>query len=191
MTNNKDLSDFLAARDVLAANIEMFHAGTRELYRVVAAELRKLTCDGKTTLLSRMFPDIKLHPIRGSQAKMPKRLRESLVFHMPSRIRFDGKGGSRITSLFDANAERIPLEKWCDQPLFNDEITIRQFIRSVSDKESVHSDKNYGDTLLFVKSIKLVSEDIHKQHIVAIGEYILGMMENAIEQHPDDFTIHR
>lgn len=188
MVSRKDIHDFMAARDVLSANIEMFHAGKRELYRVIAGELRKLTCDGKSTLLKRIFPNIEMHQIQGALNKMPKHLQEGLVLHIPSTMHFDGKGGSRITSLFDMRSEMIPLEQWLDQPLFNKEITIRNLIRSVSDKESVHSDKEYNETLLFAKSVKLVNEDMHKQHIIAIGEYVLGMMEGTIKQYPNVFT---
>jgi hypothetical protein len=83
----------------------------------------------------------------------------------------------------------IPLEDWLDQPLFNERITIRDLIRSVSDKESVHSDRRYNETLLFTKSVKLSDEDMHKQHIVAIGEYLLRMMEGAIQQYPKLFQV--
>ena len=188
MISRKDIHDFMAARDVLGANIEMFHSGKRELYRVIAVELRKLTCDGKSTLLNRIFQNIEMHPIQGALNKMPEHLREKLVLHIPSTMHFDGKGGSRITSLFDMRSEMIPLEQWLDQPLFNKDITVRNLIRSVSDKESAHSDKEYNDTLLFTKSVKLVDEDMHKQHIIAIGEYVLSMMEGAITQYPNVFN---
>ena len=178
----------MATRDVLSANIEMFHVGKRELYRVVAGELRKLTCDGKSTLLKRMFPNIKMHLIQGALNKMQEDLQEGLEFIIPSTVYFDGKGGSRITSLFNMHSEKIPLNQWLDQPLFNKAITIRNLIRSVSDKESVHSDKEYNETLLFTKSVKLVSEDMQKQHIIAIGEYVLSMMEGAIKQYPNMFN---
>ena len=189
MITTKDIDDFLASREVLSTNIEAFHAGKRELYRVVAGELRKLTCDGKSTLLTRIFPNISMHPIQGSFSRMPESLRKGLVLHIPSTIESDGRGGSRISSLFNLESQMIPLEDWLDQPLFNERITIRDLIRSVSDKESVHSDRRYNETLLFTKSVKLSDEDMHKQHIVAIGEYLLRMMEGAIQQYPKLFQV--
>lgn len=187
MVSTKDIHDFMATRDILRVNIEMFHAGTRELYRVVAGELRKLTCDGKSTLLKRICPSIEMHQIQSALNKMPENCRERLVLHIPSTIYFDGKGGSNIISLFDIHSQMISLDEWLDQPLFNKDITIRNFIRSVSDKESVHSDKEYNETLLFSKSVKLVNEDMHKQHIVAIGEYVLSVMERIIKNDSNIF----
>ena len=106
---------------------------------------------------------------------------------MPSVVRFDGKGGSRIVQLFDIKAEAIPLQAWLDQPLFSSEISIKELIRSVADKEAAHSDANYNSTLILTRSIKLIDEDVHKQHIVAIGEYILSMMTNTIQKYPNVF----
>ncbi len=185
MVSKKDIHDFMAARDVLKANIEMFHGGTRELYRVIASELRKLTCDGKSTLLTRMFHDLRLHPVRGSLNKMPAHLRENIILHIPSAMHFDGKGGCKITSLFDQRAEPLAIRDWLDQPLFSKDVTIEKLIRSVADKKSAHSDPKYNETLLFAKSVKLIDEDMHKQHIVAIGEYVLSVMEGAIRQYPN------
>jgi len=104
---------------------------------------------------------------------------------MPSIVEFDGKGNSRILQLFDYNLPLIDVTVWLEQPLFNKKITIKKLIKSVADKESVHSDKEYDETLRFTRSIKLVDEDIHIQHIIALGEYILKFMEYAIEQNSD------
>ena len=106
---------------------------------------------------------------------------------MPSVVFFDGKGGSRITELFDQKAEPIPLQDWLDQEFFSEKITIKELIRSVADKVSAHSDKDYNDTLELTRRIKLVGEDVHKQHIVAIGEYVLGIMTATMRQYPNVF----
>lgn len=187
MLKQKDIQDLLASREIISTNIKMFHAGKRELYRVIAGELRKLTCDGKSTLLPRIFPNVMMHPLQGT---LSEELRKKTMLYIPAILKFDGKGGSRITSLFDIRAEIIPLEEWLNQSLFNINITIRELIRSVSDKESVHSDKEYNETLKFTKSVKLISEDIHKQHIVAIGEYILELIEGSIHKYPHVFKLH-
>jgi len=179
--SQKDIHDFLASRDILSANIDMFHSGKRELYRVISVELRKLTCDGKSTLFPRIIGNVKFHPVRGKF--------RNAIFRLPAIIEFDGKGGSRILALFETRAENISLEEWLSQPLFNDSITIRELIRSVADKVSAHSDENYSDTLLFTKSVKIVDEDLHNQYIVAIGEYILNIMEEIIRQYPREFSL--
>ncbi|MGR3273820.1 hypothetical protein ACSYAD_01800 [Acaryochloris marina NIES-2412] len=187
MPDPKALEDFVASRNILAANIELFHNGHRDVYRVIAVELRKLLCDGKNSLAPRMFPNPKMHPLRG---RLPPELKKSLVFSMTSQVKFDGQGGSRIIEMFDRRAQMIPLEEWLNQDLFNKEITIKNLIRSVADKEAAHSDKTYNNTLNLSRSIKLVDEDIHKQHIVAIGEYQLEIMNNTISRYPDVFGKH-
>jgi hypothetical protein len=182
--NQKDLNDFQASGNILAINIEMFHKGNRELYRVIAVELRKLLCDGKQSLLTRLFPLAVLHPLRG---KLPESLKRGLVFHMPAKVEFDGQGGSRIVELFNIKAQPIPLQEWLEQDLFSPTVSIKELIRSVADKEGAHSDKEFNDTLKMSQSIKLVDEEIHKQHIVAIGEYILLVVNEAIDLNPNEF----
>jgi hypothetical protein len=175
MTSPKDIQDLRASRNILAANIAMFHAGHGDLYRVVAVELRKLLCDGRNTLLVRMFPELELAPLQGA---LPAELRElfdgpGFAFHMSSLIRFDGRGGSRILEMFDESIPTIPLEEWLSQELFTSRITIKQLIRSIADKEAAHSDKEYNDTLKMTRSIRIIDKGVHEQHVVAIGEYLL------------------
>lgn len=181
--SNKAIEDFIASRNILNANIRLFHEGNRDLYRVVAGELRKLLCDGKNgenSLVPRLFPSARLHPLRG---QLPQELRGFFEFSIPSMIEFDGQGGSRIIELFDKTAEPLLFDEWLSQELFNKRVTIRELIRSVADKESAHADKQFNDTLHFTRSIKLVDEDLHKQHIVAIGEYVLEILNGAIESN--------
>ena len=188
MASKKDVQDFLASKEALEVNIHSFHAGKRELYRVIATELRKLLCDGKSTLLKRMFINLNLHPILGSINKYPEDKREGLLFHMPSVVYSNKENGAKIVALFNKKGKVITLNKWLNQSLFSNEITIETFIRSISDKESVHSDKVYNQTLKFLKNIKLSNEEIHKTHMVAIGEYILWMINGVILNYPETFT---
>lgn len=76
-------------------------------------------------------------------------MRNHLVFRMPGRVHFPGKGDPKIQTLFDERKTPIPLKEWLEQGLFNINITIRQLIKSVADKEGVHSDKEYDQTLKF------------------------------------------
>ena len=178
MISPKDVEDFRASRNILTANIAMFHAGHGDLYRVVALELRKLLCDGQSTLLPRIFPQLALAPLRGA---LPAELKVQLAgsgftFHMSSLIQFDGQGGSRILEMFDESLPVMPLEEWLSQELFTNQITIKQLIRSVADKEAAHSDKEYNDTLKMTRSIRISDKGVHEQHVVAIGEYLLKLV---------------
>ncbi|TKJ46349.1 hypothetical protein CEE34_09040 [Candidatus Aerophobetes bacterium Ae_b3a] len=44
-------------------------------------------------------------------------------------------------------------KEWLDQGLFNINITIRQLIKSMANKEGAHSDPKYDPTLRFTKSV--------------------------------------
>lgn len=186
MNIHKAVNDLKDSINILEANIKVFHEGNISVYKVIAVELWLLLCGGKNALIPRVFENVKLHPLWGSITKEQDEeytrefghsFKEGLVFQMPAMVRFDGKGGSRIEVLFDERRQPIELEEWLDQDLFNQNITIRQLIKSVRHKESAHSDKNYDETLKFTKSIKLVNEDIHIKFIVAIGEYVLKLLK--------------
>ncbi len=187
---NKSVDDLKHSINILESNIKVFNEGNISVYRVIAVQLYLLLCGKNDALIPRIFKNVRLHPIYGSYTKEQEEkyikqtghsMKEGLDLQIPAMIKFDGKGGSKIEVLFDERREPIELEEWLDQDLFNNNITIRQLIKSVRDKESAHSDRYYDETLQFTKSIKLVDQDIHIQFIVAIGEYILKMIKMAIE----------
>lgn len=184
----KAIDDLKHSMNILEGNIRLFHEGNVSVYRVIAGQLWLLLCEGKISLVPRVFQNVKLHPLWGSttkeedeeyKRKFGHSMKEGLVFQMPAMVSFDGKGGSRIERLFDECRQPIELEEWLDQDLFNQDITIRQLVKSVRHKEAAHSDKDYDETLKFTKSIKLVNEDIHIKFIIAIGEYVLRLLKMA------------
>jgi len=191
---NKAIDDLKHSINILEGNMRLFHEGNISVYRIIAVQLWLLLCDGKNALVPRVFQNVKLHPLLGYttkeedeewKRKFGHSLKEGLVFQMPAMVSFNGKGGSRIEVLFDERRQPIELEDWLDQDLFNQEITIRQLIKSVRHKEAAHSDKDYDDTLKFTKSIKLVDEDIHIKFVVAIGEYVLKLLKMAFRRREE------
>jgi len=189
MNISKAVDDLKHSINILEANIRLFHEGNVSVYRVIAGQLWLLLCDGKNSLVPRIFQTVKLHPLSGYMTeeedeeykrKFGHSFKEGLVFQMPAIVSFNGKGGSSIELLFDERRRPIELEEWLDQDLFNQKISIRQLIKSVRNKEAAHSDKDYDDILAFTKSIKLGNEDIHIKFIVAIGEYALGFLRMAL-----------
>lgn len=184
MPSSKDIEDYLASRDILKSNIHGFHQGSRELYRVVAGELRKLLCDGNNSLLPRVIPGLSLLPLLVCLDDFPT---DGLVFLMPSVVSHNNATGPTVRSLFDFNEQYIPLKDWLEQVLFPPKITIRMLIRSVADKESAHADREYNETLKMTRSFFIFDEEVHKAHIVAIGEYILWVLESHIKRFPTDF----
>ena len=183
---DKRLTDFNNSINILEGNIKLFHEGNTSVYTVIGSQLRLLLCDthqGKdNSLLPRLFANIKLHPLKGfltkeAKAELPFLHESGHLFQIPAEISFNGKGGSKIESLFDENQLLIPLQEWLDQGLFTNEITIRQLIRSIADKVGVHSDKDYDNTLKTTKSVKIIDEDLHIKTIIAIGEYLLKYLK--------------
>ena len=132
--------DFLASRAILRANIKLFDEGCGEVYRVVAVELRKLLCDGKASLLPRLFPGMRLHP---AQLYRPNEDLTGLAFQFPVDMYFDGSGGVKVDEVFDKRRLPIPLDEWIHQPFLSRKITLHEFIRSVADKESAHADEDF------------------------------------------------
>jgi len=185
----KSLKDLKSSINILEENIKLFHKGNTDTYIVIAVELWKLLCD-KNPLIPRVFNNVKLNPLKGYMTKeeddewkkkFGHSLKESLVFQSPAMISFNGKGGARIIALFDERKEPIELEEWLNQDLFNEDITIRQLIKSVRHKLGAHSDEKYNETLIFTQSIKIVDEDIHIKYIVSIGEYVLKILTKSYE----------
>ena len=186
-TMEKALNDLKSSINILEANIESFHKGNIDAYIVIAVELWKLLCD-KNPLIPRVFNNVKLSPLIGYMTKeeddewkkkFGHSLKEGLVLQIPAMMEFNGKGGARIIALFDERKDPLDLDEWLNQDLFNKDITINQMIKSVRHKLGAHSNEQYNKTLKFTKSIKIVDEDVHIKIIVAIGEYILKMLERA------------
>jgi hypothetical protein len=177
----KSVDDLLAARNVLHLNIQLFDAGNTDCYRVVAGELRKLLCDTQrgndNSLVTRLFPKARLHPLLG---RLPPELMDKLVFMIPSSMHFSSeKGTCTVEKLFDETAEPLSIRDWLAQPLFNNRITIGELIRSVADKLDAHSDEKFGPTLTMSNRILLIDEPLHIQHVVAIGRYILKVLDEV------------
>ena len=192
MTFSKSFDDLAHSIAILDSNIKLFHSGTDSTYRVVATQLRMLLCDGKNSLVPRLVKNPNLNPLCGYisddennayVSEFGVSLRDTTVFQLPGWIQFRGDGSVAIDQLFDGARAPIPLEEWLDQPLFTLQITIRELIRSVADKEGVHSDKDYNDTLKFTKSMRMSQEELHPRFIIAIGEYILLVLKTSVERH--------
>lgn len=178
MNNAKTISDFKETIENMKLNIKLYKEGNLSTYRVVAIQLRVLLCDEKP-LLSRIFKDIKLHPIRGNLNNLPEELKNKITFMMPARVNFNGKGGSEIVALFAETKTPIDLDDWVKQMLFNKDITIYTFIKSVADKEAAHSDEDYNRALKLTKSVSFPKEDVCRAFIVAIGEYIVKIIPST------------
>jgi hypothetical protein len=182
--------------------IKLFQDGKVSAYKVIATQLRMLLCDkreGKqNALVPRLFQNFRLHPLLVSltreryekyKRKFGHSSKDDILFHFHGMLQPNSKGGAKITKLFDESREPIELEEWLDQNLLNPEITIRELIRSVADKEAVHSDPDYNETLKSMKSFTLNREEIHIKYIVAIGEYVLKLIKPKLKLNYDNSAL--
>lgn len=164
-----------ASLQVIGVNVNAYYGGALHTYRPIAAELRKLLCDTKSRrdilLLPQCFPSMQLHPLIGSQSMVD----EHTVLYIPGRMGFDGKGGSDMQVLFNESGQMLSVQDWLDQRLFSYNITLRDFIRSVADKEGAHADMEFNDTLRLTKSVLFPGdESLAAKAIVAIARYIVN-----------------
>ena len=171
--NMKSLRDLEASLAVVSSNVTAYYAGNIHAYRPMAVELRKLLCDthAKTdnSLLKRLFPDFRLRPLSGNQ----NRIDEYTVLYIPGQMSFNGRGSSSLSHLFNESAPSLSLDEWLQQKLFDFTTTIKDFIRSVADKEGAHSDKSYNRVLRKTKSVMLSNDALAAKAILAIGRYVV------------------
>ena len=169
----KSLRDLEASLAVISSNVTAYHAGNVHAYRPVAVELRKLLCDTRAktdnSLIKRLYPDFRLRPLAGNQSRIDKHT----VLYIPGRMSFDGRGGSSMSEFFNESAPSLELDAWLEQKLFDYATTIREFIRSVADKEGAHSDKSYNPILQKTKSVALANDALEASTILSIGRYVV------------------
>ena len=174
--------DFIASKKVLKLSIENYKNGVKEAYRPASVELRKLLCD-KKALLSRARPDLKLHKLHCTEVfENAPSLKDGLTMIMPGRLSIDSNGNSWFELTFSKEQALMTVEDWISQPFLNINITIRELIKSVADKEGAHSDLKYGDTLEFSKMIKYINDESHIPGIIAIGDYLCKWIEDSKSQ---------
>ena len=70
---------------------------------------------------------------------------------MPGRLTVSANGVYGFELLFAKTTALMSIADWVQQPIFSPQITIRELIRSVADKEAVHSDPDYNETLVKAK----------------------------------------
>ena len=164
-----------ASLQVIGVNVNAYYNGALYSYRPIAAELRKLLCDTQArkeiSLLPQCFPGMQLHSLVGSQSMID----EDTVLYIPGLMSFDGKGGSEMEILFNESGPMLPMQAWLDQRLFSSSMTLREFIRSVADKEGAHADKVPNDTLKLTKSVLFPGDEtLAAKSIIAIARYVVN-----------------
>jgi hypothetical protein len=184
--NAKSLHDLEASLAVISSNVKAYQDGNIHAYRPVAVELRKLLCDTKgkndNSLIKRLMPNFRLRPLSGDQNKIDK----YTTLYIPGQMSFNGKGGSNLSKLFNESAPSLLLDEWLEQKLFDFTMTIKNFIRSVADKEGAHSDTSYNNVLGKTKSVFHANDALAGKAILAIGRYIVKAL--ALQMVNDNIT---
>jgi hypothetical protein len=167
---DKTAADFLNSLEVMRVALAAFHQGRRPLYLPLATELRKLLCDGKSTLLPRVFEEVLLHKLASTEAseRDPEMFRKLMIFS--SSVLTSTSTVMRADLDLAESGARLPLDEWLKQPYLKPGITLRDFIRSVSDKEAAHSDLAANATL------SIAGPGARGFEIVAIAEYVFGFV---------------
>lgn len=180
MNRQKAWEDLIAILDNTEDSIKLYRNGRKNAYRSTAVGLNTLLCDENSVLL-RIFPQARLHSLNGFAAKLTEKqsyLLKDLAFSPPGKLVFDGKGNAQIQDLF-YKGQLLPINQWLTQPLINQKITIKEFIKSIADKEGKHSDPDYNDTLKLTKPVSLASKEMNPELIVTIGEYVIGLVRHV------------
>ena len=169
---DKTASDFVASVRVLEANLDLFRNGLIDAYRPLATELRKLLCD-REPLLPRVFVEVWLHKLQSTE------MLENEPNGGHGRISYFGSTSLTVTkhvthATLDLarSGARLPCQDWVQQPFLRPGGTLWGFIKSVADKESVHSDSEPDDTLRFIDFIKYSKDPSRAHEVAALAEYI-------------------
>lgn len=170
----KSLRDLDAAISNISRSLQAYYAGDPYAYLPVAVELRKLLCEQKRgqdeSLVLRDNPKFALHPL--TKSSLPIDGPNVFLFRGPKS--FNGRRSGYLGSLFDETQHVMPLSEWREQQLVSQDITIRNLIKSVADKEAAHSDRDGNATLGLLQSVRYGGgAGADAEHIASIGHYIL------------------
>lgn len=183
------LSDAL---DIIDRNCKSFYEGHYPDYRVVANQLKILLTDqegGKDNSLTlKVFPNLKLHPMRIRIEKDPKGRYPLVKF--PFALTGIPKQAKTI-NIFDTSAEYIFLEVWREQIgviLQGKAFLIEDIINSVADKGGGSHVADEPDEYLtlasrwYHKGADRRATGQHEPMIAGIGEYIVSELRNQLSK---------
>jgi len=180
---DKNKQDLINSFKLLETHIKTYEEGNFLVYQPMAVELRKLLCETNAyPLLDRVIPNFKLHKLNFAKIlENTPSLLEGLQNVMPGRLEILNKTVPVLTLLFSKGMEQMSVDDWMNQIFFKEEITIRELVKSVADKEGAHSDKNYNDTLLHCKSWSFNETESHILGIYAVSKYLLAVFRKEYE----------
>lgn len=128
---------------------------------VVATQLRILLCEGKDSLINRVWEGSNFHPLKLEYHNL-----QGLYIH-------------DWAELINTKKEKISLDEWLQQRLiYNDSccISIHKAIKLIADKMGAHVDPHTP-----VELILLTNGDIRFNYLINISKYINDQILNHLE----------
>lgn len=182
--SDKNKSDLENSFELLAFYIKHYEEGRTNLYLPMAVELRKLLCEkDPAPLITRVIPNFNLYKLNTTKIfEQTPSLLVGLENIMPGRLENLENGITNFSLGFAKEKELMSIDNWVDQYFFNENITIRELIKSVADKEATHSDKNYNNTLLHCKNWSFNDTNCHILGIYAISKYLYSTFISEYSQ---------
>lgn len=183
-----DLMEYLKDSIViLESSIKDYNNGEMVAYRNIANQLRMLLCDTKggkpNALLPKLFSDIKLHPLTFQlEDKFLEQDGHKLGFFISGPLRKEN-GIVRLPRLFNLKADPIPLNCWLDQCIIAPEITLRNLIKSVVEKNGgAHIDEIINEVIVKAEFLHLKGIECKAVYISEIGRFILAEVKKLNEK---------
>jgi hypothetical protein len=179
MIEDKNKKDFNNSIALLKTHLQSFEEGNTLMYLPMAVELRKLLCEkNPSPLITRIIPHLKLYKLHSTELfKNNPSLLDKLVNFMPGRLDMTGNGKlPRFTLSFSRDRELMGLDEWLDQMLFKENITIRELIKSVADKEAAHADVEYNGTLVYCNTWSYNDVGCHIYGIYGIARFVSDLI---------------
>lgn len=171
--------------NILKSRIKNYESGKTYEYREVANQLRILLCDTKNrkpnALLPKIFPDMKFHPLSFQPNPIDYyRNGRELGFFIHGPIT-KVNGIVRVPDLFNLNAEPINLDKWLKQCIISPQITLRDFIKSIVEKNGgAHVDDSPNGIIIKGEFLSLKDVKSKIVYIVEIGRYVLSVIKKRM-----------
>jgi hypothetical protein len=145
----------------------------------MAVELRKLLCDSNPSpLLARVLSQFRLYKLHVAEImENAPSLLNGLKHFMPGKL-ISTKYNVPILLLSISNKkETMAINEWVNQIFFKENVSIRDLIKSVADKEAAHSDPEFNATLKYCKEWSYNDIFCHVVGIYAISRLVYDVFE--------------
>ena len=186
---------------VIDTCLASYYAGAVHMYGPLAGQLRILFCDTDPPLLSRVFPDLALCPLRPVDwadppdaplfDSNPTRL---VVEHSPgeecrlARMPFlitEYANGLQVADLqLDPEGQLLPLSDWMNQSvtLHPSDISLRKVVRSVADTDGgAHVDDQVSETLRVMYRTGPHGVGVDVLFVIAVGRFAQKLGLNYVQ----------